>query len=165
MSIGAGKYGPCPTCGAMNMWHRQTCYRCHEPLYGGAAKRQTARPPAAKASGRGPLPRRRVPRHDVIIPNVSVDGDVVIPHRVTVRDVSPFGLRMSTQVACRLGARVQLHLPLDGKVYSVQGVVRHRCSVDPDTGHFYGYGVQFTEPNSALRQLVAKLSREPADLQ
>ncbi len=160
--LNAGKYGPCPTCGAMNMSHRQSCYRCNNPLHTGSTSRTptATRPVTRERERRATHPRRRVPRHEMVIPNVTVQGEVVVPHSATVRDVSPFGLRMSTTVASRLGARIRLDLPLEGRVYSVQGVVRHRCPVDPATGHYYAYGVQFTEPSYVLRRILTKMGAE-----
>ena len=148
------RYGPCPSCSAINMAHRSTCYRCRAPLNG------AAKPAATRGSERSKVDvksknLRKLDRQEKLIPNVLIEGEVPLRHRVTVMDLSPIGLKIRSATPIRIGARVKLSIPIAGKTYPIEGAIRYRASTTKEESTFYVYGVKLDAPSPALRQILS----------
>jgi len=159
MAAATHRYGECSACGALNMAHRDSCYRCRAPL---TPTEPSPLPPGRPYAGRGPaaagsLNRRKWPRKRVTICNVQVDAEGVVPHRATVRDLSPAGLCLHTQLIIRPDTRVSVELPLEGRVHVLNGTVRYVCLLRSEVGRSYLCGVQFDGVSPLLHRLVARL--------
>ena len=115
------RYGPCPSCSAINMAHRQTCYRCRSPLNGSEKPAPPVRRPPKPPPCEEKKNARRTIREEIRFPDVLIEGEVPLRHRVTVIDVSAVGLKIRSSSPIRLGAHVRIALPVEGRSYPLEG--------------------------------------------
>lgn len=153
-----GRYGPCPVCGALNMAHRDTCYRCRKALpdsfweAGGAKKPGDEEVPAAFHDA------RRCPRSSIAIPNVRLFCEGMTPQRVTIHNISACGLQFRAPALCRTGTLVCLELPMGGgRARLIEGFVRYAYPVFEEGRRVYTHGVEFNERNPLLHRLTGRL--------
>lgn len=150
------RYGRCPSCSAINMAHRKSCYRCRKPLPSAEEERPT----------KGGLPLsavepkinngRREQRAPLLIRDVLIEGEVPLDHRVSVLDISMLGLKIRSATPMKIGAKIKLHLPADGRMHPVDGEIRYRVSAPTAEVPLYVYGVKLDRPYPAVRRLIGK---------
>lgn len=162
MTTQRARYVPCPACKALNMTCRRDCYRCRRPLPTplGLAEESVNQTMPLNA----PLERRlaanvrRYPRRDVHIPDVILEGEDVIRHRVTIRNISAGGLQFYTMLSCRVGSEVRLHLPQRGPSHAIVGVIRYVSPFEDRGERYYAHGIEFITPSPMLFRLMGNRS-------
>ena len=148
-------YTACTKCKALNMKHRSTCYKCGAAL-------PVEKSAFAKAGQEdrhrqfSPMTRntRRTPRYEVRLPEPVYEICAGYLQPLEIRDFSTSGLAAYLEVPRRAGSNVRLQVTLAGKVYTLQGVIRHceRCLTKP--GFDYVAGVEFSQLDPAVRRLL-----------
>lgn len=154
----AGRYAPCRRCSAINMSHREFCYRCRLPFTSPTEETlQPAEPKSKYYKSPSLAPnRRRLTRKRITITGVGVGGQVIFKHHGTALDITPLGICIRTAFPCKIGAKLDLLVPLEGRIHRLSGVICHREEGEKDSIAIYTYGIQLDPP---LPETLAAIER------
>ena len=143
------------------MLHRKDCYKCYASLVGIShaepLKVQTTVPRDEAGTLRGN--KRRESRKKVFIEQVEVGGMVPETHEGTVLDITNLGLCLRTNIPCKVGARLNIALPIEGRIHRLVGSIRHRRDSNRDGVEIYTYGVQLEPPGFETRRAIESLEQ------
>jgi hypothetical protein len=141
------------------MSHREFCYRCNIPILS-ASVVSAASAVSASHDNHTTAPllnRRRLTRKKVVITNVAVEGEVTFKHHGTALDITPLGICLRTAFPCRIGAHLNLRLPLDGRVHHLTGTILHRNEGEKDGIPIYTYGIRLDPPLTDTRAAIERI--------
>src|SRR2546427_10396514 len=124
----SARYGRCRGCGAVNMLHRKDCYKCQASLVGISFAEPLTLQAHVPRDSAGTLRgnKRREFRKKVEITGAEVDGMVAEKHTGKVLDITTLGLCLRSSVSCQAGARLNIAIPINGRIHRVLGTIRHR---------------------------------------
>lgn len=148
------QYGNCPACSALNMLHRSKCYRCRKPLPEPFGENFCLQTTSNSVFSNGAHNRRNGKRLQVDIKGVSITGDRFERFSASVGDISIGGTRLHTVQPRIAGSNVRLHIPLEDKIHTVEGRVKHCRPFDLNGQTYYSIGVEFTHIPPLLRSLL-----------
>ena len=152
------KYARCPECGAINMWHRETCYCCRRPLAANLSEQAVRDTQDSLVFNSNVVPnRRRATRKRLTITDVGVGGQATFKHQGTALDITPLGICMRTTCPFRIGARINLMVPLGGRIHKLAGYIRHREEGEKDGAATYTYGIQLDTPHRDTFEAIERL--------
>ena len=141
------------------MLHRKDCYKCHTSLAGISfeepltVQAQVPRDSAGTLRGN----KRRETRKQVVIRDVEVDGMSPERHTGMVLDITTMGLCLRSTVGCNVGSRINLALPINGRIHRLVGTIRHRRESNRDGVNTFTYGVQLEVPGYETRLAIESL--------
>ena len=140
----ASKYSNCPECRALNLIHRNTCYRCGRGLI-------VAPVLFGDSSQRVLEDRRMAPRFEVNETGavIGLHGD--LRHKIHIKNISIGGLMFESDSMYRPGKCITLRVCLDRRSYVVATVVKHQTGSTT--------GVEFIDPPENFILHIASLSR------
>ena len=146
----------CPHCRTLNARSRAICCECRMPLAPTAVDTPFGRPGGVLLRPMVPDSRTRK-RRGVRIEGVVVQGGGVIQHRVTVWNIHETGLQFRTPFEYTVGAKINIRLPLEGRLFILRARVRYVGLVVGEREKTWACGVEFLESNAALATEISRL--------
>lgn len=158
LSTSTSAYGPCPSCGGLNMAGRRNCYRCGKPLptnFWLVCEQNTRGEIESYRPGFSET--RRFPRYEVQMP-LELGGATLPEQIVTLRNVSLGGVQFLARQDYRLGSRVWIYVPLkERQVHLLQGVVRYTFIRHLGSARIFTCGVEFQESQTQTIRVISSL--------
>ncbi len=93
------------------------------------------------------LDRRLSGRRGITLCDVLIEGEVV-PHRVSVTNLTDAGLQIRTPISCQVGSRLKVYLPESEQPNVASGVICYSCRIKDESGTRFAYGVEFDLPGT-----------------
>ena len=149
----------CPRCQAILLSRRRSCPQCGEPI---------AAPNTVESPKDGPtcaLPDyygfsvaelRRIPRKEVAIRGTVYGQDGSVGWEILIENLCENGALFRCNESFQEGHRVRIRLPLDGREFSISGIVRRMTRTLNSAGAF-ACGLEFFQPDPALRSAISAL--------
>src|SRR5438270_10004317 len=113
------RYNTCPSCKALNMAYRNSCYKCAKPI----TPTVMAVAPVAKEVVLEE--RRRSKRFDIYAPGWVIDAAGDKKFAIAVRNISALGLGFDSDEAFNIGDRLAVIFEIEGEQYTASGLIRH----------------------------------------
>lgn len=144
------RYNTCPSCKALNMAHRNTCYKCNKPI---TATVFTVEPVAQTVVLEE---RRKAKRFEVYGPGWVVDALGERKHAIIVRNISALGVGFDSDFSFNIGDNIAVTFAIDGEQYAASGLIRH-CARLITSNEGYGIGLEFVNPTKKLMAYINSL--------
>ncbi len=151
----------CPRCQAIYLTRRQNCSQCGETIPTIEINQETSTSAVAERYGIKKDEGRRISRKEVSIPAVTMGHAGSVTSDINVENICESGLLFKSTQQYTEGDRVRLRLSVNGRQFSVTGVVRRLTPVLDPIWRF-SCGLEFECPDLALLLEISKLPDFPA---